>query len=81
MEGVTRLSTLGEAKILEIVTAGNIAKYFPYGPPADRPIPADAVPDEELVEASATPLKRQQRAALIQSSLPTAAAPKKHRAS
>ncbi|MEA3160415.1 MAG: hypothetical protein QOD95_1963 [Gammaproteobacteria bacterium] len=80
VEAVTRLSTLGEAKILEIVTAGDIAKYFPYEPPADRPVPADTLSEEELVEASATPLKRQQRAALIQSSLPTAA-PKKHRAS
>jgi hypothetical protein len=78
VEAVTRLSTLGEAKILEIVTAGNIAKYFPYEPPADRPIPADTLPDEELMEASAAPLRRQQRDALIQSSLPAAA---KHRAS
>jgi hypothetical protein len=71
---------LGEAKILEIVTAGKVAEYFPYEPPADRPIPADTLSDEELVEASATPLKQQQRAALIQSSLP-AAALEKHRAS
>jgi hypothetical protein len=80
VEAVTRLSTLGEAKILEIVTAGDIAKYFPYEPPAGRPIPADTLSDEELEEASAAPLKRQQRDALIQSSLP-ATAPKRHRAS
>jgi hypothetical protein len=80
VEAVTRLSALGEANILEIVTAGNIAKYFPFEPPADRPIPADTLSDEELVEASAAPLKRQQRDALIRSSLSTAA-PKKHRAS
>jgi hypothetical protein len=80
VEAVTRLSALGEANILEIVTAGNIAKYFPFEPPAGRPLPADTLSDEELVEASAAPLKRQQRDALIRSSLP-AAAPAKHRAS
>jgi hypothetical protein len=80
VEALTRLSTLGEAKILEIVTAGKIAEYFPYAPPAHRPIPADTLSEEELVEASALPLKQQQRAALIQSSLP-AASPEKRRAS
>ena len=72
VEAVTRLSTLGEAKILDIVTAGKIAELFPYAPRANRPVPADTMADEELVEASALPLKREQREALIHSSLPAA---------
>jgi hypothetical protein len=79
VEAVTRLSTLSEDKILEIVSAGKIAELFPYAPAADRPVPADTMADEELVEASAAPLKREQREALIHSSLP--AAPQKRRAS
>jgi hypothetical protein len=74
VEAVTRLSTLGEAKILEIVTAGKLHEVFPYAPPAHRALPADTLAEEELVEASAAPLKRSQREALIQSSLPSAAA-------
>ncbi len=30
VEAVTRLSTLGEAKILELVSAGKIADWFPF---------------------------------------------------
>jgi len=78
VEAVTRLSTLGEAKILELVSAGKIADLFPFKPAGDQPIPADTVADEELVEASASPLNRKQRDALIKSSLP-AAHPKKRR--
>ena len=77
VEAVTRLSTLGEARILEIVSAGKIAEHFPYAPAADRPLPADTVSEDELVEASVTPLKRQQREALIDSSLPSAARAKR----
>ena len=80
VEAVTRLSTLGEAQILDIVTAGKIAELFPYTPRADRAIPADTLAEDDLVEASAAPLKRPQRDALIQSSLP-AAARQKRRAS
>ncbi len=72
VEAVARLSTLGEAKILEIVTAGKLHEIFPYAPPAGRALPADTLAEEELVEASAAPLKRSQREALIQSSLPAA---------
>jgi hypothetical protein len=78
VEAVTRLSTLSEAKILELVSAGKIADLFPFKPAGEQPIPSDTLAEEELVEASAAPLNRQERDALIQSSLP-ATAPKKHR--
>lgn len=79
VEAVTRLSTLSEAKILELVSAGKIADLFPFKPSGDQPLPSDTRAEEDLVEASASPLNRQQRDALIQSSLP-ASSPKKHRA-
>jgi hypothetical protein len=78
VEAVTRLSTLSEARILELVSAGKIADLFPFKPAGDQPIPSDTRAEEELVEASALPLNRKQRDALIQSSLP-ATSPKKHR--
>jgi hypothetical protein len=78
VEAVTRLSTLSEAKILEFVSAGKIAELFPFRPTGGRPIPSDTLAEEELVEASASPLNRKQRDALIQSSLP-ATSPRKHR--
>jgi hypothetical protein len=78
VEAVTRLSTLGEAKILELVSAGKIAEFFPFKPAHEQAVPADTLTDEELVEASALPLNRKQRDALIQSSLPPAPR-KKHR--
>ena len=70
VEAVTRLSTLSEAQILELVSAGRVAEWFPFKPARERALPADTVTDEELVEASASPLSRKQRDALIQSSLP-----------
>jgi hypothetical protein len=79
VEAVTRLSTLGEARILELVSAGKIADLFPFKPSGDQPIPSDTMDEEELMEASALPLSRRQRDTLIQSSLP-APSPKKHRA-
>jgi hypothetical protein len=60
-----------------MVSAGRIAELFPFEPSAREPLPADTVAEDELVEASATPLNRQQREALIQSSVPTAAASKR----
>jgi hypothetical protein len=78
VEAVTRLSTLGEAKILELVSAGKIADLFPFKPAGDQPIPSDTLAEEELVEASASSLNRKEREALIQSSLP-ATAQKKYR--
>ena len=79
VEAVTRLSTLGEAKILELVSAGKIADWFPFKPAGDQPIPADTVAEEELVEASAAPLSQRQRDALIQSSLPAIRSRRKRR--
>jgi hypothetical protein len=78
VEAVTRLSTLGEAKILELVSAGKIADLFPFTAAADQPIPSDTVAEKDLVQASPSPLNRKEREALIQSSLP-ASSPKKLR--
>ncbi|HTV95962.1 MAG TPA: hypothetical protein VME42_08155 [Steroidobacteraceae bacterium] len=79
VEAVTRLSTLGEAKILELVSAGKIAELFPFSTARrDQPIPSDTLAEEELVQASPAPLNRKERDALIESSLP-ASAPKKSR--
>jgi hypothetical protein len=80
VEAVTRISTLSEAKILELVSAGKIADVFPYAPAAKAPIPADTMAEEELVEATAQPLNRRQRDALIAHSLPTSAAQKRRAA-
>jgi hypothetical protein len=78
VEAATRLGTLSEAKILELVSAGKIADLFPFKPAGDQPIPSDTLAEEELVEASTLPLNRKQRDALIQLSLP-ASSPKKYR--
>jgi hypothetical protein len=78
VEAVTRLSTLGEAKILELVSAGKIAELFPFSAGGQQPIPTDTLAEEDLVEASPSPLNRKEREALIQSSLP-ATSPKKYR--
>jgi hypothetical protein len=78
VEAVARLSALSEAQILELVSAGRIGELFPFKPAADEPIPSDTEADEDLVVASATPLTRRQRDALIESSLP-ASAPRKYR--
>jgi hypothetical protein len=77
VEAVTRLSTLSEVKILELVSAGKVADLFPFKPSGDQPIPSDTMAEEDLVEASPLPLNRQQRDTLIESSLP--APSKKHR--
>jgi hypothetical protein len=78
VEAIARLSTLGEAKILELVSAGKIAELFPFSAGGHQPIPSDTLAEEELVEASPSPLNRKEREALIQSSLP-ATSPKKYR--
>jgi hypothetical protein len=76
VDAVTRLSTLSEAKILELVSAGKIAELFPYKPAGGQPVPADTVAEEDLAEAAARPLSREQRDALIESSLPPATSKK-----
>jgi hypothetical protein len=80
VEAVTPISTLSEAKILALVSAGKIAEVFPYAPAAKRAVPVDTVAEAELVETSAGPLNQRQRDALIASSLP-AATEQKRRAS
>lgn len=70
VEAVTRLSTYPEAELLELVSAGKIGDVFPFRPTAPATLEPDTVEEEALAEASAMPLSREQRAALIQSSLP-----------
>ncbi len=78
VEAVAHLSTLSEAHILELLSAGRIAELFPFKPATDEPIPSDTVADEDLMVASAVPLTRKRRDALIESSLP-APSSKKYR--
>ena len=70
VEAVTRLSTLSEAQILELVSAGKIADLFPFRPNRPDELPADTVDESELKKASAMPLSRERRAALIEASMP-----------
>jgi hypothetical protein len=84
VEAVTHLSTYSEAQLLDLVSAGKIKDLFPFRPNALDELPADTVEESELVEASAMPLSRERRAALIQSSMPSravdSAASQPHRA-
>jgi hypothetical protein len=76
---VMRLSTLDEAELLELVSAGRLDEVFPFRPGGQQRAPADFVAEADLIEASAKPLKRRERHALVQSSI--AAPPKEpHRA-
>ena len=70
VEAITRLSTLSESQILELVTAGKIRGMFPFRVSGEHPLPADFVDEEDLVEASAFPLNPVQRRDLIRSSVP-----------
>jgi hypothetical protein len=80
VEALTRLSTFSEAQILEYVSAGRIAELFPFTPATERDVPADTLVEQELVEASALPLNREQRGALIQSSMPSSSPGRNQRA-
>jgi hypothetical protein len=71
-EGVVHLITFSEAQILDLESAGRIRELYPFKPTSNQGIPADTVPEDELVPAPAMPLSRQQRAALIHSSMPVA---------
>ncbi len=71
VEAVMRLSALGEAQILELVSAGKLSEVFPFRPKSGQEIPPDFVSEDDLVEASALPLNREQRSALVQSSMPS----------
>ena len=77
VEAVARLSTLSEAKILELVSAGNLQDVFPFQPAGNLTLPADSQSDEDLIEASALPLNAAQRAAIVSASLPNAASAKR----
>ena len=77
VEAVTRLSTLSEAKILELVSAGRMAELFPFMPVSDQPLLADTVAENELVEATAMPLGRERRGAVLEASLPASKSKKK----
>lgn len=70
VEAVTRLSTFSEAQILELVSAGKIKDLFPFRPNRPDELPADTLDERELKEASAMPLSRERRTALIQASMP-----------
>ena len=73
VEAVIQLSSqYDEAQLLKLVSDGQLSKVFPFAP-KQREIPADFVAEKDLVEASPRPLNRQQRAALIQSSMPSGA--------
>lgn len=80
VEAVARLSTLSEAKILELVSAGKLQDVFPFQPTGNSLLPADSKSDEELIEASALPLSATQRAAIVSASLPNAAGAKRRTA-
>jgi hypothetical protein len=73
VEAVTLLSTFSEAQLLELVSTGKIQELFPFHPRSEE-LPANTVAEEDLVEASALPLSRERRAALIQSSMPASSA-------
>jgi hypothetical protein len=74
VKAITRLSTLSEVEILELVSEGKIEDLFPFRPVSVGEIPEDTVDESELVEASPFPLSREQRATLIQSSMPAKSA-------
>jgi hypothetical protein len=73
---VARLSTLGEAQILQIASEGRLGEFFPFRPRRNQEIPPDFMSLEDLVEASPLPLSREEHVALIQSSM-TPPAPRK----
>ena len=76
VEAVTRLSTYGEAQILELASSGKIKELFPFRPTRPVQLPPDTVEEGDLVEASAMPLSSEERGALIHSSMPKNSAPR-----
>jgi hypothetical protein len=71
VEALTHLSTFSEAQILELVSAGRIKELFQFRPNGLDELPADTVAESDLEEASAMPLSRERRAALVQASMPS----------
>jgi hypothetical protein len=70
VEAVLRLSTYSERQILELVSEGRLGELFPFHPRGQE-TPPDFVAEDDLQEASALPLSRERKGALIQSSMPT----------
>ena len=68
LEAVARLSAYDEATIAEMVADGRIAELFPFKLAMAGEMPQDTEAEEDLIEASATPLNPQEREALIRSS-------------
>jgi hypothetical protein len=74
LEAVVRLSTLSEDEILSLVSEGHLEDSFPFSAQAQA-LPPDFVAEEDLEEASALPLSRADREALIQASMPPSGSP------
>jgi hypothetical protein len=70
LEAVVRLSAYDETQLLDLVSAGRLHEVFPFRPSKTDVIAPDFATENELIEASAFPLDRKERAALIQSSMP-----------
>ena len=76
---VLRLSTLGEAQILELASEGHLRERFPFRLPRSYKLPEDFMALEDLIEASPNPLSREERGALIQSSMTPSASKEERR--
>ena len=74
VEAVLRLSTYSERQVLELVSDGRVGELFPFHP-REQEVPPDFVAEDDLQEASAMPLSRERKGALIQSSMPSKAKP------
>ncbi|HKT88445.1 MAG TPA: hypothetical protein VJQ59_08415 [Candidatus Sulfotelmatobacter sp.] len=79
VEAVARLSTIGEAAILEMVSEGRLSELFPFRAKRTEDVPPDFVSEEELVEASPWALSREEQAAHIQSSMPSSGSTSKEK--
>lgn len=75
VEAIVRLSRLDEPQILQLVSEGRLKECFPFRVRREGEIPPDFVAADDLVEASALPLTRAARQALIQSSMSGASRP------
>jgi hypothetical protein len=73
VEAVLRLSTFSERQILDLVSEGQLGELFPFRAKSQE-LPPDSVAEDDLEEASALPMSRSQKAALIQSSMPSSGA-------
>ena len=74
LEAVVRLSTLSEDEILSLVSERHLEDSFSFSAQAQEP-PPDFVDEADLDEASALPLSRPNREALIQASMPPSGSP------